>query len=362
MSAHARQRRRRGLGLWMATALVVGNMIGRCWRSPRWAAVRPGRQLQPVQRQRRVVLRRDHGRRGLDPVGVHRPGVGDRPGRGRRGPQAHHPTLDHPRHPAHRAGLHPRHGRGHGGHPRRHPGRLQRPVRGRRQGDARRLGGRRGRDRRHRLGVRRPQRLDPAAGPDPDGGRPRPAVPGRVRADRPRRRASVRPDRLQRPGDPAHGHELHQEPGRPVHLHHPAGDPDHPRPLRLLGRGAAHAAGQRPGPLLRAAAGHRRGGRAAGLRLLAVGDRRCRLRGRLQGLPVAAGRHPGLRLDALAGNTGARRGGAAHPRGRSRSPSSSSFHPNPSRSRPRAEPTGPRRPAWSARTTSEGDRQPCGPW
>src|SRR6266545_8279586 len=28
MSAHARQRRRRGLGLWMATALVVGNMIG----------------------------------------------------------------------------------------------------------------------------------------------------------------------------------------------------------------------------------------------------------------------------------------------------------------------------------------------
>src|SRR6266508_3564702 len=28
MSAHARQRRRRGLGLWMATALVVGNMVG----------------------------------------------------------------------------------------------------------------------------------------------------------------------------------------------------------------------------------------------------------------------------------------------------------------------------------------------
>ena len=28
MSAPARQRRRRGLGLWMATALVVGNMIG----------------------------------------------------------------------------------------------------------------------------------------------------------------------------------------------------------------------------------------------------------------------------------------------------------------------------------------------
>ena len=28
MSAHTRQRGRRGLGLWMATALVVGNMIG----------------------------------------------------------------------------------------------------------------------------------------------------------------------------------------------------------------------------------------------------------------------------------------------------------------------------------------------
>ena len=87
----------------------------------------------------------------------------------------------------------------------------------------------------------------------------------------------VRPGRVQRAGDRAAGHELHQEPGGAVHLHHPAGHPDHPGAVCVLGRRPAHVAGHRPGAVLRAAAGRRRAGRAAGLRLLAVGDRRGRL-------------------------------------------------------------------------------------
>jgi hypothetical protein len=47
----------------------------------------------------------------------------------------------------------------------------------------------------------------------------------------------------------------------------------------------------------------------------AVGDRRGRLRGRLQGVPAAAGRHPGLCVGALAGDQGAGRGRAADGRG-----------------------------------------------
>jgi hypothetical protein len=175
--------RRRGLGLGLATALVIGNMIGSgVFLLPSslakyggislvaWVFTAAGAMLLALVFAR---LGRSYPQTG-GPYAYSRRAFGDFVGPDRLG------LLD----------------RDLGG---------QRCDRGRVRQLPVHLLGRAG----HQLAARRVGR----------GGRgPWPAVPGAVRAYHARRGAGVRPGGVECAGDRADRHELHQEPGRPVHL------------------------------------------------------------------------------------------------------------------------------------------------
>ena len=86
----------------------------------------------------------------------------------------------------------------------------------------------------------------------------------------------------------AHRHELQREPGRPVQPGHPARDADHPRAVRLLGRGPAVLLLRGARALRREEAGARQHHRDAGLRLFVLDHLRLRRGDDRQGLPAAA--------------------------------------------------------------------------
>ena len=119
--------------------------------------------------------------RGADAVGLHRPRVRDRPGRGGQGSGAHDPARDDPRHDPRDARLHRRDRRDHGHHPDGRARRVHEPLRGRRRPGLRRRLGQGHRAGRAGLHVRRAQRLDPDPGPRAAGGRRGRHVPGAVR-------------------------------------------------------------------------------------------------------------------------------------------------------------------------------------